>query len=96
MPIHRNVYTVIALVVTQVSCGTTGAGADASRAKAVVYTPVPATTEAVAAAAAAPDQPEPSASRAPQENKAVVVRGTDRVIAPAAATPGVHGADSTF
>jgi general secretion pathway protein D len=96
MPIHRNVYTVIALVVTQVSCGTTGAGADASRAKAVVYTPVPATTEAVAAAAAAPDQPEPSASRAPQENKAVVVRGTDRVIAPAAATPGVQGADSTF
>lgn len=93
MPIQRNVYTVIALVVTQVSCGTTGAGTDAVRARAVVYAPVPAPD--TAASASTPDTIERSAP-APQESKPVLVRGTDRVIAPAAATAGVQGADSAF
>ena len=93
MPIQRNVYTVIALVVTQVSCGTTGAGTDASRAQAAVYAPVPAPDTATSTST--PDPIERSGP-APQESKPVLVRGTDRVIAPAAATPAIEGADSAF
>ena len=88
MPIQRNVYTVIALVVTQVSCGTTGAGTDASRAQAAVYAPVPAPDTATSTST--PDPIERSGP-APQESKPVLVRGTDRVIAPAAATPAIEG-----
>ncbi len=103
MLIQRHVFAVIALVVCQISCATRGAETGGLSAKdRLMAQEAAAPTSPTEAAPAAPlvrtldGAPPAAAFDDSPVSKSVAVRGTDRVIAPPAATPGLEGPESAF